>query len=292
MHFTKMQGIGNDYIYVNCFLENVKDPSLLARKISDRHFGVGSDGLVLICPSNTADFEMRMFNADGSESEMCGNAVRCIGKYVYERGMTLKNPISLKTGGGIKTLNLNIKDGKVFSVRVDMGEPILQAKYIPVLTENITSKDDSAFPIISPEEMIIKKELFVNGKTFLITCVSMGNPHCVIFIDDEQDMNPEKWGPVIEKHPFFPKRVNVEFAKIIDRKHIRMRVWERGAGETMACGTGACATLTAACLNGLSERKTVLELNGGNLDIEWDESTGHVFMTGPAEFVFDGEWPD
>ena len=263
MKFTKMQGIGNDYIYVNCFEETVDDPEELSRKISNRHFGVGSDGLVLICPDETADFRMKMYNSDGSESEMCGNATRCIGKYVYERGLTKKTEVCLMTGAGIKILRLQVKDGKVESVRVDMGEPVVQGK-----GESVISK----------------------GVPFPFTRVSMGNPHAVIFQEDVEDFDVAGYGTEIEHASIFPNRTNTEFAKIISRDRIRMRVWERGAGETMACGTGACATLVAAVANGLTDRKAALELNGGTLIIEWDENTNHVFQEGPAEFVFDGVW--
>ena len=234
MKFTKMQGIGNDYIYVNCFEETVTDPETVAKKISDRHFGVGSDGLVLICPDPVADFRMRMFNSDGSESEMCGNATRCIGKYVYERGLTDKTEISLMQGTGE-----TVKAG---------------------------------------------------GRKFTFTRVSMGNPHAVIFQDEVESFDVAGYGTQIEHDPLFPNRTNTEFAKILSRDRIRMRVWERGAGETLACGTGACATLVAAVVNNLTDRKAYLDLNGGTLLIEWDEKTGHVFQEGPAEFVFDGEW--
>ena len=263
MKFTKMQGIGNDYIYVNCFEETVGDPSETARKISDRHFGVGSDGLVLICPDPEADFRMRMFNSDGSESEMCGNAVRCIGKYVYERGLTKKTEVRLATGGGIKVLNIKESKGKVVSVRVDMGEP---------------------------EILGIGETVEANGKMFAFTRVSTGNPHAVIFLDEVEHFDVAGYGSVIEHYPLFPNRTNTEFAKILSGDRIRMRVWERGAGETMACGTGACATLVAAAANGLTEPKAELILNGGSLRIEWDQTTNHVFQEGPAEFVFDGEW--
>ena len=263
MKFTKMQGIGNDYIYVNCFEETVENPGELSRKISDRHFGVGSDGLVLICPDPEADFRMRMFNSDGSESEMCGNATRCIGKYVYERGLTKKTEVSLMTGAGIKILKINAKDGKAESIRVDMGEPEIQG-----IGEAVKAKD----------------------RTFVFTRVSMGNPHAVIFQDEVENFDVGGYGPVIEHDPLFPNRTNTEFAKILGSDRIRMRVWERGAGETMACGTGACATLVAAAANGLTGRKAFLDLNGGTLLIEWDETTNHVFQEGPAEFVFDGEW--
>ena len=263
MKFTKMQGCGNDYIYVNCFEETVQNPEETARKISDRHFGVGSDGLVLICPDPEADFRMRMFNSDGSESEMCGNATRCIGKYVFERGLTKKTEVSLMTGAGIKILKINAKNGKVESVRVDMGEPEIQG-----IGECVKAKD----------------------REFIFTRVSMGNPHAVIFQDEVENFDVAGYGTVIEHDPLFPNRTNTEFAKILGTDRIRMRVWERGAGETLACGTGACATLVAAAVNRLTGRKAALDLNGGTLLIEWDEATNHVFQEGPAEFVFDGEW--
>ncbi len=275
MKITKMQGIGNDYIYVNCFEETVDDPVSLARRISDRHFGVGSDGLVMIMPCDEADFRMRMFNADGSESEMCGNATRCVAKYVHDRGLTDKTEISLMTGAGIKILKLKVKDGVTESVRVDMGEPELEGAKIPV---NVPGK-----PVIgAPVEAL--------GKTYQMTCVSMGNPHAVIFVDDADSFDVHGVGAKIEADPLFPRKTNVEFCTVRDREHLRMRVWERGSGETMACGTGACATLAAAVLNGVSERKATLELNGGSLVVEWDPETNHIFQEGPAEFVFDAEY--
>ena len=263
MKFTKMQGIGNDYGYVNCFEEHVADPKETARKISDRHFGVGSDGLVLICPDPEADFRMRMFNADGSESEMCGNAARCVGKYVYERGLTRKKEISLMTGAGLKILKIHESKGHVESVRVDMGEPVVSGS---------------------------EETVSAGNRIFSFTRVSMGNPHAVIFMDSVEDFDVAGYGAIIENHPVFPNRTNTEFAKIVNKNRIRMRVWERGAGETMACGTGACATLVAAAANQLTGRTASLDLNGGTLTIEWDESTNHVFQEGPAEFVFDGNW--
>ena len=265
MKFTKMQGIGNDYIYVNCFEESVRNPEETAKKISDRHFGVGSDGLVLICPDPDADFRMRMFNADGSESEMCGNAARCVGKYVYDRGLTKKTEVSLMTGAGIKILQMRIQDGKTSSVKVNMGIPEIQG---------------------------IGETVEANGRTFSFTRVSMGNPHAVIFLDEVEDFDVAGIGTIIEHDPMFPNRTNTEFAKVLSGNRIRMRVWERGAGETLACGTGACATLVAAAASHLTGRKAVLELNGGNLLIEWDETTNHVFQEGPAAFVFEGVWPD
>ena len=275
IHFTKMQGIGNDYIYVDASREKISDPHELARRISDRHFGVGSDGLVLILPCDQADFRMRMFNADGSESEMCGNASRCIGKYIHDRGLSDKEEIRLMTGAGIRILKLNVKDGKTQSVRVDMGEPELEASRIPVLM---------------PDGRVIDAPAEVKGQTFRMTCVSMGNPHAVIFVEDADSFDAHGYGAALEVHPLFPRKTNVEFATVKDRQHLRMRVWERGSGETMACGTGACATLVAAVLNGLCERKAVLELNGGLLTVEWDPETNHVYQEGPAEFVFDAEY--
>ncbi|NLY44135.1 MAG: diaminopimelate epimerase [Clostridiaceae bacterium] len=274
MKFTKMHGIGNDYVYVNGFEETVEDPSKVAIKISDRHFGVGSDGLVLILPSETADFKMRMFNSDGSEAEMCGNAIRCVGKYVYDNGLTDKNVISVETLAGVKILNMEISEGKVKNVRVDMGEPILNPADIPVTY---------------PGERFINQEVTVDGNVYRVTCVSMGNPHAIVYMDDIDSLKIEDIGPKFEHHPIFPKRTNTEFVEVIDRNTLKMRVWERGAGETLACGTGACAVLVASVLNGLSSRKAVVKLLGGDLLIEWNEKDNHVYMTGPAEKVFDGE---
>lgn len=277
MKFTKMQGIGNDYLYVNCFEEQVKDPSGLAIRMSDRHFGAGSDGLVLICPCEEADFEMRMFNADGSESEMCGNASRCVAKYVREKGLTKKDTITLKTGGGIKILEMTLRGGQVESVRVDMGVPELRPERIPV---NL------------PGESVIHYPVELAGETRYITCVNTGNPHAVLFVPDAEKEDVHGLGRMLENHPLFPKRANVEFVTVLDRKNLRMRVWERGSGETLACGTGACASLVAAVLNGLSDREATLHLNGGKLALRWEESTGHIFQEGPAAFVYEGEWPD
>lgn len=274
MRFTKMHGIGNDYIYINCFQEKINDPGKCALYFSDRHTGIGSDGLVLIKPSDNADFYMEMYNADGSQAQMCGNAIRCVAKYVYEKGMTNKTNIDIDTLAGIKHLELFIdKDNKVENVRVDMGKPILTP-------ENI--------PIISPTGSSIKVPITVGGKLYLVTCVSMGNPHAVVFMNDVQDLNIEKIGPLFENHEMFPERVNTEFCVVEAPDRIRMRVWERGAGETMACGTGSCATLVAAAECGLTDRKAEIILNGGSLFVEWLDD-GRVFMTGPAEFVFEGE---
>ncbi|CDE44063.1 diaminopimelate epimerase [Clostridium sp. CAG:411] len=274
MKFTKMHGCGNDYVYVNCFKEQVADPSQLAIQVSDRHFGIGSDGLILICPSEQADFRMRMFNADGSEGKMCGNGVRCIAKYVYDYGLTDKTTISIETKGGIKYLELHVEDGKVQTVKVDMGEPILNAKEIPV--------DWKA-------EKMIGEKVTIDGQEYEMTCVSMGNPHAVVWVEDTASLPLEKIGPVFETHPMFPERVNTEFVQILNKKEVNMRVWERGSGETLACGTGACATAVACILNGKTEEEVVIHLLGGDLKIQYDKKTNHVFMTGPATTVFDGE---
>lgn len=275
MKFTKMQGCGNDYVYVNCFEETVENPNQLAIAMSERHFGVGSDGLVLICPADEADFRMRMFNSDGSEAEMCGNAIRCVGKYVYDRGLTTKTTISIITLAGLKILELNLKDGVVDTVRVDMGEPILAAADIPVISE---------------KQPVIDEEITALDKTFKFTCVSMGNPHAVTYVDDVKNFEVEKYGSVVEIDEHFPRKVNVEFVEKVSDNYLKMRVWERGAGETWACGTGTCATVVATVLNGMCNRTTEVELLGGNLTIEWNEENNHVYMTGPARYSFDGVW--
>ena len=276
LKFTKMHGIGNDYVYVNCFKETVSDPEKLSIFVSDRHFGVGSDGLVLIMPSEKADFRMRMFNADGSEGMMCGNATRCIGKYVYDNGMTDKTDITLETKSGIKRLKLFVKDGKVETVLVDMGKAIIKPADIPVRSELDT---------------FISQKITVNGKEETVTCVSMGNPHCVLFTDTPVDtIELEKIGPYFENHELFPERINTEFANVLDDHTVKMRVWERGSGETWACGTGACAAAVAACLNGYCKQgeEITLKLRGGDLAITYNED-GTVLMRGPAAKVFDGE---
>lgn len=275
MRFTKMQGIGNDYIYVNCFKENVPDPESVSIKVSDRHFGIGGDGLVLIMPSDKADFRMRMFNADGSEGMMCGNASRCIGKYVYDKGLTDKTDITLETKSGIKKLHLNPENGKVKTVEVDMGEAILRPRDIPM------NADGDSF---------VNKPVAVDGKEQNITAVSMGNPHAVIFTVSIDKLDLEKIGPSYENHPLFPERVNTEFCEVIDSRTLKMRVWERGSGETWACGTGACATAVAAVLNGFCKRdeEITLKLRGGDLKITY-RSDNHVIMCGEAETVFEGE---
>ena len=274
MKFTKMQGLGNDYVYVNCFEEKVENPSELAVKVSDRHFGIGSDGLILIRPSVVADFRMTMFNADGSESEMCGNGIRCVGKYVYDYGLTDKTEVSVETLAGIKYLKFLIKDGKVDMVTVNMGEPILKPELVPVVGEG---------------DAVIDSPIEVDGKEYKMTCVSMGNPHSVVFVDDVDNFPLHEVGPLFEHHKAFPRRVNAEFCQVIDRTHAKMRVWERGTGETLACGTGTCATAVACILNGKTEDEVTITLLGGDLIIRWDREKNVIYMTGPARVVFDGE---
>ena len=278
MKFTKMHGCGNDYIYVNCFTEKIEEPSVIAKKVSDRHFGIGSDGLILICPSETADFKMRMFNADGSEGKMCGNGIRCVAKYVYDNGMTDKEVITVETLSGIKTLQLAVSEGRVQAVTVDMGSPVLTPSQIPVKCEG---------------DRMINQPVSVGGKEYYITCVSMGNPHAIVYLDKNVDLKAfelEKIGPMFENHPAFPDRVNTEFIQVCDSENLNMRVWERGSGETFACGTGACASLVATVLNGLCDDTATLHLLGGDLKITWDKKENTVYMEGPAETVFTGEW--
>ena len=275
MKFTKMQGAGNDYIYINGFEAIPPHLSSLAVKMSDRHFGVGSDGLVMIVPSKTCDFGMRMFNADGTEAEMCGNAARCVGKYLYDHGMTDKTELNLETLAGVKRIYLTVAHGRVTSVKVDMGEPRLLPGDLPVLL---------------PGDRVVAQPIEVCGHRFSMTCVSMGNPHAVIFLDDLQAYDLHAIGRAIEHHELFPRRTNVEFVKVLAPDVLQMRVWERGAGETLACGTGACASLVAAVLNDRSRRAATLRLVGGDLQIEWDETSNHVFMTGDAVTVFEGTW--
>ena len=301
MRFTKMHGLGNDYVYVNCMEEMVENPSETAKRVSDRHFGIGSDGLILICPSEKADFEMVMYNADGSRSEMCGNGIRCVAKYVYDYGLTDKTSISVETLGGIKYLELTVKDGKVSLVRVDMGRPELRANRIPIICEEEDGEcvldEDSVLGGVHVEaegddadrKQVIDEPVVVDGMEYHITGVSMGNPHAVVFLEDIEGLDIEKVGPMFENHERFPKRINTEFVRVIDREMIEMRVWERGSGETLACGTGACAAVVASILNGLAERRVTVKLLGGNLIVEWDQESGRVYMTGPAEVVFDGE---
>ena len=273
MKFTKMHGLGNDYVYVNCFEEKIDNPPAVARFVSDRHFGIGSDGLIMINPSKTADFEMEMYNADGSRGEMCGNGIRCVAKYVYDYGLTDKTQISVETLGGIKYLDLTVEDGKVSLVKVDMGKPELEADLIPIISER---------------EQVIDEPLEVDGKEYHMTGVSMGNPHAVIYVDDVKGLDLEKIGPKFENHERFPKRINTEFVHCIDRQTVEMRVWERGSGETLACGTGACAVAVSSILNNLTDTQVTVKLLGGDLQIEWDREKDRVFMTGPATVVFDG----
>ena len=273
MKFTKMHGLGNDYVYVNCFEEKIDNPPAGARFVSDRHFGIGSDGLIMINPSKTADFEMEMYNADGSRGEMCGNGIRCVAKYVYDYGLTDKTQISVETLGGIKYLDLTVEDGKVSLVKVDMGRPELEADLIPIISER---------------EQVIDEPIEVDGKEYHMTGVSMGNPHVVIYVDDVKGLDLEKIGPKFENHERFPKRINTEFVHCIDRQTVEMRVWERGSGETLACGTGACAVAVSSILNNLTDTQVTVKLLGGDLQIEWDREKDRVFMTGPATVVFDG----
>lgn len=275
MKFTKMHGLGNDYVYVNCFTETVEDPVALSIAVSDRHFGIGSDGLILIKPSEIADFEMDMYNMDGSRGKMCGNGIRCVAKYVYDYGLTDKTSISIATGSGIKYLELTVENGKTKAVRVDMGAPILVPEQIPVKAEG---------------ESVISRELTVGDTAYQITCVSMGNPHCITVVEDPDTFPLEQIGPMFENHPMFPDRVNTEFIQVIDRSHVKMRVWERGSGETLACGTGACAVAVACILNGWTDDTVTVHLRGGDLLIHWDKEKNTVFMTGPATVVFDGIW--
>lgn len=283
MKFTKMHGCGNDYVYVDCTKEVIPDIAATAVRVSDRHFGIGSDGLILIKSSEVADFEMDMYNADGSRGKMCGNGIRCVAKYVYDHGLTNKTEITVDTQAGIKTLQLTVCDGKVSKVRVDMGEPVLIPQEIPVKASVLGLADDR-------REAIIAQPFTVANSSYDITCVSMGNPHCITFIDEDVRSFPlEAIGSLFEKHELFPEGVNTEFVNIIDKEHLRMRVWERGSGETLACGTGACAVAVASYLNGVTGRKVDVELMGGHLEIVYDAATNHVFMTGPATEVFSGE---
>ncbi|WP_106828568.1 diaminopimelate epimerase [Parabacteroides pacaensis] len=276
VRFTKMQGAGNDYVYIDCFREQVKDAGALAKKVSNRHFGIGSDGLVLIMPSEECDFRMRMFNTDGSEAEMCGNASRCIGKYVYERGLTTKKDLTLETKAGVKHLQLfTAAGGKVDKVCVDMGEPVL---------------DPAAIPVNKAGKSVVDEPFSVASRHFRITCVSMGNPHTVVFVEEKPDEEWMNLGYLIENHTLFPCRTNVEFVHVLSSEEMEMRVWERGAGETLACGTGACAVLVAAVLNNLTKRKALIRLPGGDLEVEWRGQDNRVYMTGNAEIVFDGEF--
>lgn len=275
MKFTKMHGCGNDYVYVNLFEETITDPAKLSMQVSDRHFGIGSDGLITIGASEKADFRMRIYNADGSEAEMCGNGIRCVAKYVYDHHLTDKREITVETGAGIKTLQMTVENGKVAKVRVDMGQPILKPELIPVQAKG---------------EQVVNELITAAGKEWHMTCVSMGNPHAVVFVDQVEDFDLETYGPAFENHERFPKRTNTEFVQVISRKEASMRVWERGSAETFACGTGTCASVMACILNGLTDNQVLVHLRGGDLEIEYDPESNHIFMTGPATEVFHGEW--
>ncbi len=274
MKFTKMHGCGNDYVYVNLFEEQIENPAKVSIAVSDRHFGIGSDGLITIGPSDIADFRMRIYNADGSEAEMCGNGIRCVAKYVYDHKLTDKAEITVETGAGVKTLQLTVEDDKVTLVRVDMGEPILTPDEIPVVADG---------------DRVVDEPIVVDDKEWRMTCVSMGNPHAVVFVDDVAHFELEKYGPLFENHVRFPKRTNTEFVQIISRNEAIMRVWERGSAETWACGTGTCATVMACILNGLTDNEVLVHLRGGDLRIAYDAKSNHIFMTGPATEVFEGE---
>ncbi|HJB51432.1 MAG TPA: diaminopimelate epimerase [Candidatus Anaeromassilibacillus stercoravium] len=274
MKFTKMHGTGNDYIYVNGFEEKLENPSEAAVKLSDRRFGIGSDGLILILPSDVADCRMEMFNADGSIGKMCGNGIRCVAKYVYDRGLVKKDVLRVETRSGVKTLQLRVEDGKVASVRVNMGQPELDPEKIPVL--------------FSKDRMVDEEVYTPSGNVWRVTCVSMGNPHAVIFVDDVEGLNLPAIGPEMEKHAMFPERANIEFAQVTGSHEVQMRVWERGSGETLACGTGACACAVASVLTGKADRDVTVHLRGGDLHVFWDPDTDDVYMEGPAAFVFDG----
>ncbi|MBR5317146.1 MAG: diaminopimelate epimerase [Lachnospiraceae bacterium] len=278
MKFTKMHGAGNDYVYINGFTEKIaqEDKPEWVRKVSDRHFGIGSDGAIFINPSEVADFEMEMYNADGTRSEMCGNGIRCVGKYVYDKGLTDKERISVVSAGKVKYLDLTIENGKAVQIKVNMGEPILKAKQVPV---------------VSDSEEVIDELIYISEveASYNMTCVSMGNPHAVVFIDDVENLQIEKIGPYFENHCRFPNRTNTEFVKVLDRNNVQMRVWERGTGETLACGTGCCATAVACILNGLTDEEVTVHVLGGKIKILWDRESNLVYMTGPAETVFEGE---
>ena len=276
MRFTKMQGCGNDYVYVDGAKEIIplEDKPQVVRRLSDRHFGIGGDGVIFINPAEEADFEMEMYNADGSRSEMCGNGIRCVAKFVYDKGLTDKTSLSIVSCGKIKYIDLTVEEGKVSLVKVNMGAPILRATEVPVISQN---------------EQVIDEVIVVEGKEYKMTCVSMGNPHAIVFMDNVADLEIEKIGPYFENHERFPNRTNTEFIRIIDEHTVEMRVWERGTGETLACGTGACATVVACVLNGLTKEEVTVKLLGGDLKIKWDKEENLVYMTGPAEIVFEGE---
>jgi len=276
MRFTKMHGLGNDYVYVDCFAEPLADPAATAVAVSDRHFGVGADGLILVMPSEIADVRMRMFNVDGSEAEMCGNGIRCVAKYAYDHGRATANPMAVETAAGVKTIQLHLgEDQKVRAASVDMGSPVLEAKRIPV---NV------------PQERAVDVAFRTSGRAFQMTCVSMGNPHAVIYVKDVHAVSLAEIGPEIENHPLFPERVNVHFVEVHSPGEVTMRTWERGSGITLACGTGASAVCVAGVLTGRTDREITAHLPGGDLKLHWRESDSHVLMTGPATEVFTGEW--
>ena len=278
MKFTKMQGAGNDYVYINGFSEKMsqEDKPDWVRKVSNRHFGIGSDGAIFINPSDVADFEMEMYNADGTRSEMCGNGMRCVGKFVYDKGLTDKTQFTVVSAGKIKYLDLTVENGKATQIKVNMGEPILEAAQVPVVSEN---------------EQVIDEPIYISetGETYHMTCVSMGNPHAVVFMEDVEQLAIEKIGPYFENHKRFPNRTNTEFVKVLDRNNVQMRVWERGTGETLACGTGCCATAVACILNGYTDDEVTVHVLGGKIKIFWNREENVVYMTGPAETVFEGE---
>ncbi len=283
MRFTKMHGAGNDYVYIDCFAHPVPDdPAALARQMADRHFGVGGDGLILICPSEVADARMRMFNADGSEAEMCGNGIRCVAKYVYDHGLQRRPALRIETGAGVLALELELDGERVRRVRVDMGEPILAPAQVPTTLPGNPAVEGGA---------VVDAELPVGGQTLHVTCVSMGNPHCVTFVDEPSDDWVLGVGPRVEVDPHFPNRVNAEFVEVLSENEVRMRVWERGSGETLACGTGACAVCVAGVLGGRTGRKLLAHLRGGDLELDWADDN-HVYMTGEAVEVFSGDWPE
>ena len=304
MKFTKMQGCGNDYVYVSTFSEKIPEEKRpdLAKAVSDRHFGIGSDGLIFINPSDKADFEMEMYNADGSRSEMCGNGIRCVGKYVFDHGLTDREKITVESFGAVKTLELYVSDGKVKTVRVDMGSPVLVPEKVPVDITAFCDIDNTQASVagdtaatdpatsIKDKDAVINMPLKVAGEIYNVTCVSMGNPHAVVFVDNVDDFPLDKTGPLFENHPAFPARTNTEFVTVKSDEKVRMRVWERGTGETLACGTGCCATAVACILNGKTGNKVEVEVLGGKIDIEWDRERDIIYMTGPAETVFEGEY--
>ena len=284
LEFTKMQGIGNDYVYIDCTKKELEKPEKISQIVSDRHFGIGSDGLILILNSKVADFKMEIYNADGSQAEMCGNGIRCVAKFVYDKGLTEKTKLKIETLAGIKELELNVENGKVKTVKVDMGEPILEAEKIPVYIDEKMKSEG-----ITPTSVIKNLKLEAYNQNFTFTCVSMGNPHAITFIDNVEKFDVKKFGSVFEVAKAFPKKSNIEFVEIVDKENINMRVWERGSRETMACGTGSCASVVACILNNKTSNKVKVHLLGGELYIEWNKENNHIYMTGPAEIVFEGK---